>query len=751
MGNRGYIKQAMAGFLHLLSSFALALLLLAGANPVHADVLDKAADNWVENHAAKQSDDILRDIEKSIKLDPDIKKNLKDSVKGFLKDKLKKALLPKAHSLAMQEIIDSIEEALNSGTRRRACDTAAVNQAYWAASQVRRQLTGAAETAVDLLESVGGAGSLAKDLVEKAAITIGKKVLDKIRKALEEALDNYLKNYTVETFSRDFSSGGCSMTMRVIWNKGKGQFHYVILGDCKCNLVAARGKHKVRLERWSVTGSGSARWVGEARGKKINKKLVPESTIRGKALTTRIRVKSVCCGSDGTACAVSPSKDPWIFIPSGTTKRPTTGSKGGKPKRPTTGSGTGNKKGGSTVGAVGGTPTPVKPKVPTNPVSGEPLSDDQGKIEVPEIPEGPLCPSDKEKITGKAQKAFFRAGNLVTKMQRDYSVAEQEGKDSAKAKSAKKALEAAEALKEKAGKALEQSYSIPEKKNCHPNHNSQSMIVPDSSGAVAGTQPAALALAVNGPKSCRAGRNCRYGLIVTNDSNALVSGALPLTISTNLAVASVKPRTEGWTCAVDRGGIQCYADSLELAPQDFTGLELDLRFANRSRTTNANICFGPSPIWSNGESGPTANRSTIQLLQHTLTKAGYRPGPVDGQMGKRTKRSAHAYAKRNFCQIPENIVSDDLLAALLGGSVIDGVANQACTSTRVTANRRATKKSSGTSWPGVILKYGIDRELRRRHDRRRHEEEYQNAPKVEPKEVVPRSAPLECTPDGKCY
>jgi len=719
------------------------VLLLTWATPSYANGTDKAADNWVEDHAGKQSDDILREIEKKIKLDPDLKANLKDSIKGLLKDKLKKALLPKAHSLGMQEIIDSIQDALNTNTRRKACDTAAARKAHWAASNVSRTLTGAAESFVDLLGSMGGVGSLAKKLVENAAKTLGKKVLDKVRKALEEALDNYIKNYKVETFSRDFSTGKCTITMRIIWNKGKGRFDYVILGNCNCSKVSARGSGKILLERWSVTGYGRAKWVGEAKEKTINKKLVPESTVKGFVRTSRVKVKSVCCGSDGSVCALPPSKDPWIFLPSG-------GTKGGKSKRPTTGTGSGGKKGGTTVE---GTQQPVKPKVPTNMNSGVPLADDKGNIEVPEIPKGPLCPSDKEKIIEKAGNAYRRATELVTNLEIKHGRAKQLGNDPAKTKSAKQALDAANALKKKAGDALEKSYTIPEKKTCHPTHDSQSMVLPDSSDFLAGNQPTALAMAVSGPKSCRAGRTCRYSLIVTNDSNTFVSGALPISMSTNIKVKTVKPHSKGWTCSAGRGGIQCYSDQQELSPQDFTGLELDVRFANRSRASNANICFTPSPIWRNSESGPTANRATIQLLQYTLTKAGYRPGPIDGQMGKRTRSSARSYAKRNFCQVPENIVSDDILASLLGGSVIDGMSQQACTSTRVTANRKATKKrTSGSSWGGIILQYGINRELRkRRHKEHRHDEEYRRAPRVEPKEVAPPSKPLECTPDGKCY
>ncbi len=772
-GNPDYVKPVTTGFLNLpatpdttattcdqpdhihlrtftlsiFSRLVLALILLTGAVPAYANGQDKAADNWVEDHADKQSDDILRKIEKKVKLDPDLKANLKDSIKGLLKDKLKKALLPKAHSIGMQEIIDSIQDALGRNTRRKACDTAAVNQAYWAASNVRRQLTGAAETFVDLLGSVGGVGSLAKKLAESVGKTLGKKILDKVRKALEEALDNYIKNYKVETFSRDFSSGKCTMTMRVIWNKGKGRFDYVILGNCNCSKVSARGSHKVLLERWSVTGYGRARWVGE-KTEKANKNA---SSVKGTPQTRRVKVKSVCCGSDGSVCALPPSKDPWVFTPPGTTKRPTTGTKGGKPKRPTTRTGSGGENGGT---KVGGTPQPVKPKVPTNMNSGVALSDEKGDIEIPSIPAGPLCPSDKEQIISKASDAYRRAVELAAAKQRDYDVAKDAGKDSSKTKGAKAALDTANDLKDRAGKALEKAYTIPEQKSCHPSHTSQSMILPDGSDFLATTQPTALTMAMSGPKSCKAGRNCRYSLIVTNDSNSVISGALPITMSTSIGIRSVKPRTKGWYCMTGRGGIQCYTKQLELTPESFTGLELDVRFSNRTRTTRANICFDPSPIWIDGETGPVKNRITIQLLQHGLTRAGYKPGPIDGQMGRRTLRSARAYAKRNFCQMPANIVSDDLLAGLLGGAVIDGVAEQACTTTRVTANRKASKassKRSGTSWGGVILQYGINRELRKRHHKRRHKEEYRSAPKSEPKEIIPDSPSLECTPDGECY
>jgi len=102
--------------------------------------------------------------------------------------------------------------------------------------------------------------------------------------------------------------------------------------------------------------------------------------------------------------------------------------------------------------------------------------------------------------------------------------------------------------------------------------------------------------------------------------------------------------------------------------------------------------------------------------------------------------------------IPIFVGISNLLTGLLGGEVIDGVAEQACTTTRVTANRKASsKRSSGTSWGGVILQYGINRELRKRQHKRRHKEEYRGTPKSEPKEVIPDSPPLECTADGKCY
>ncbi len=732
---------------YLLTALILALL-LTGPSRANASPLDDAADNWVEDHAASEAEGILREIEGDIQLDPNLRANLKNSVKSFLKDRLKQALIPSAHSVAMQAIIDKIQDSLNSNTRRSSCDTAAVNQAYWAASQVSRTLIGAAGVVIDLLGSVTGVGSLARDLAENAVRRLAKEVANRVRRALENALDEYIRNYQVETYSNDFSTNDCSMTMRVIWNKQRGRYYYAILGNCNCNRVATRDGRSDLLERWSVTGEGGARWVGEEQEREDAGRLVPVSAIRGEPAPSTVRVKSVCCDNTGTACAVPSSSNPWIFVEPETSTRPTTGT-------PSTSGTTGSTGGGDSGGTEGATPEPTPPLEPTNPNSGQPLSNERGEIVVPEIPDGPLCPSDKEQIINQASQAYTRARELVDLRERDYRDAVDHNASTQVIRSAEQTLNDARSLQNEATQALDKAFQIPEREDCHPSHDShdsQSMVLPDSSGFYVISAPAALTLDASGPQSCRAGSRCRYNLIVTNSGNSMASGAMPISISTDIAVRSVKARSKGWYCMPGQREINCYTKQLQLAPESFTGLELDLRFANRTHNAKANICFSPATIWQHGKTGPVKNRATIKLLQHALTKAGFKPGPVDGQMGRRTLRSARAYAKRNFCQIPEPIFSDDLLTSLLGGEIINGEADQACTSTHVTANRKPAKKkrSSRSNWPGVILKYGIQRELHRRHERR-HKGKYKSEPKSEYKEVVPKEKYLECTPDGKCY
>ena len=295
----------------LLMAFVLAVIVFNPAVTRAETPASNAANGWIEALAGKQAENILGDVEKQVQLDPNLKNNLKGTIKGYLKDKLKKRFIPQAHSLAMQDIIDAIRDSVN-GVGRGACQKAAASIAWSAVQGVNRTLIGMAGVAVDTLLAASGAGSIVEGLTISG---LSKTLVDKLRKSLEEALDDYLKNYKIETFTKSTTLGGCDVEIRVVWNKAAGVFDYVILGDCHCGSKGPRGS-KVQLGKWSVTGSGKAAWIGEAAEKRNAKLAVPESSLKGTAHPSAPVVRAVCCRDK-----VPGAGDPWTFG-EGTKKKP---------------------------------------------------------------------------------------------------------------------------------------------------------------------------------------------------------------------------------------------------------------------------------------------------------------------------------------------------------------------------------------------------------------------------------------------
>ena len=76
--------------------------------PCRPFTLSEAADRWLEVYAEKQANYNLRNLEQKIRLDPNLKSKMKDSIKSLLRDKLKERFLDDPPSLAMATIIDVI-------------------------------------------------------------------------------------------------------------------------------------------------------------------------------------------------------------------------------------------------------------------------------------------------------------------------------------------------------------------------------------------------------------------------------------------------------------------------------------------------------------------------------------------------------------------------------------------------------------------------------------------------------------------
>ena len=632
--------------------------------------LDAAADRWVDAQASQSASDILRDIEKQVGLDPDVKANLKNTIKGYLKDKLKKSLLPSAHSLAMQEIVDSIERALN-GKGRGACRKAAANQAYFAASQVNRVLSGAAVTAVDLFESTIAAPAIVESLASSVTKHIAKTLLDKIRQELEGALDRYLKNYKIETFSSSTSTSGCSITMRVIWNKAKGRFRFAILGDCKCNRVAYRGRSRVKLARWSVTGSGRARWIGERAEKRNERRLVPVSAIRGRPQVLRIRIKAACCRKDGVVC-IREGEEPWVFV-----SKPKTPREKPKPKRPRTG---GGKEPGKPV-------RPKTPDVPRNPVSGEPLGADDGNIEIPKIPKGPLCPKDKQKVIDAAGKAFARARDNVTRLERDHANASGDNKDRLR-----RELDAARKVMDRAGRALGKSYEIPETGKCRKAASTGGhSMVPDRSG-----KKTALAMTAVNRSQCKSKSGCVIKVTFKNSGPALISGVLPLVMRGGAAIASLRTREKGWFCATRGRNMSCYRENFALEPGQSSTLTLNIRFGGRPFRHKS--CF-KVPDEAGGErSGDEASNQgddtgMVMMIQQVLRRLNYKVGVIDGIAGQGTYSALESW-QGNYCPVPEMMGYWEIANALFEGALLTGDGELHCVTTSTIGRPPVTKREN---------------------------------------------------------
>lgn len=664
--------------------FFVAMWLACVPAPAIADQLTDAADNWVDQRADKDADGILRKVTDKIDLDKDVQNGIKNALKKAIKSQLKDALLPQTPSLAMQEIIDRIKDALNNGTRRNRCDQAAVNQAWWAANNVNRTVRGMAWTFVDTLESAIGAEKIVKELGESALKFVTQKVKDKIKEYLQNAVDEYLKNFKIETFSERFDTGTCQMIMQIIWNKGQGRFYYAIIGDCNCARVPCGDGRTIALGRWSIDGEGNAKWVGEAAEKSDARRLVPVSAIkrvvdrRGRehaALSVGpLRVKAVCCRLDGPLCGTA--GDPWVFTGPQTPVTP----RGAKPVRPRPSAPVAPPK---TPSAGVGSPTPEPPpRVPTNPVSGEPLGRGDTEIEIPEIPAGPLCSEERQKILDKAGEAFRRARDRVQRAERDYESASESNREELK-----KRLDAANALEEKAGEALDKANQIPEKKNCDKlpaaGSGQHSMVIPRFEESMKSrAHPTALAMRASGPPSCGTDKTCRYDLTITNLGAVSLTGAWPIVMRTNVGVRAVAAHDKTWTCSAQGTEALCFSDRLALAPEQHIALSMNVTFDDLPGSRMVKTCFATLPRPSDDEAAGPDDRISVRLLQLALQNAGYAPGPIDGRMGTHTSRAMHAYAE-TLCPTPTPLVLQELLVDLLGGEIAYGKADSACITTRL--------------------------------------------------------------------
>lgn len=384
-GARAHILARSAGV--CLSAIAFALFLLMQTGFARAD-LEQAADGWLDNIANQSADEVaeeLRKLEKDIPITTSARDALKGTLKSVIKRKLGENFTSGASSLAMYEILSQIRDRVNAETTRGGpCQRAAANTA-WSALGIHGVLDGAADTFPEVLGGALGAGALVREL--------GAALADKVRRELEAWLDRYLADYRVETFARTRTVAGCSVAIRVVWNKASGKFSFAVMGDCGCQPMIFEGG-QAKLAKWSVTGEGTAAWVGDETERANATEAVPRSSLRGIATVTSLSVRAVCCDQLNQP-RPDPGVQPWDFRPPPRTATATPQQDGtSQPRTPT-----------------GGETQPARPLTLEEMNAKNRNATQTGQI--PVIPDGPVCPEEKARLIQQAVDAKIAANNRL--------------------------------------------------------------------------------------------------------------------------------------------------------------------------------------------------------------------------------------------------------------------------------------------------------------------------------------------------
>lgn len=247
------------------------------------DDVEKAADRWVKDEIGR---------------DPLVADSLLDSVKDFF--------VGRQVSPVMGGILGRVNEALAQaeGTygkpnkNRGLCGSAAVRQASGIAADAKhsRMFRSFAGT---LQDALGAAVGIPVNAAKWATIEGAKE--------LEKSVGELIAKQQPEDYMLSKSQEGCSIEMRVVWNKANSTYKFTIMGDCGCNNVRCWNfdTREVPLGRWSVSGDGKV--TPEVKVKNGDAEIYFDvSRINGSSLV----VNANCCDAGEFG-----SMDSWVDMP----------------------------------------------------------------------------------------------------------------------------------------------------------------------------------------------------------------------------------------------------------------------------------------------------------------------------------------------------------------------------------------------------------------------------------------------------
>lgn len=174
----------------------------------------------------------------------------------------------------------------------------------------------------------------------------------------------------------------------------------------------------------------------------------------------------------------------------------------------------------------------------------------------------------------------------------------------------------------------------------------------DACVAAEAAPPSDLRIEKQGPDACAAGEACPFDILVTNVGAGPFQGPLVVRNDVNLSGSQLSTTSSGWSCAAGT----CVHPEVTLAPGGSEALAVNLLVpASADQDVRLRQCAELTT--------PEPDDAPVGFVQLMLRAAGIDAGPVDNQMGQRTRGGIEIF--RRSVGLPNGSDIDEPLIAAL--------------------------------------------------------------------------------------
>ena len=145
---------------------------------------------------------------------------------------------------------------------------------------------------------------------------------------------------------------------------------------------------------------------------------------------------------------------------------------------------------------------------------------------------------------------------------------------------------------------------------------------------------------------CYRGGTCRYDIVITNNGPGNYSGVLGFTDTPTLRPGWITIPSGNGACARDRGGASftCTSNPVTLLPGHHWTTRLAIKFPRTNKRGVKNC----AEVRDLDTSSPLdSNSGLVAAVQTALKRAGFNPGPADGQLGRKTRDALRQFQTSN--------------------------------------------------------------------------------------------------------